>query len=463
MPTLSLYLILGLRIALAWWVLLVAIAAIFSAALAGIGGLLLFPPVALLIGATSPLAVGAGQGVNLALPAQQSLRIVESAINAVFNPVGLRLTNTAATASVQGRGLPRTSLAWLRDDALSASVSPDGPTRSQLLIACEPVHSWLYGVFWVDGGRCARHVAAIREAVLARVRVQDDEADAHDRQQALQGRLTQAELALLRAQIEPHFLFNTLAHIRSSLGPGAEVARPMLDEHIDFLRANSTSFSHAGKELPDEFSRVESYLKLMQLRLGGRLGYVITCSPSLAAVDVPTACVLVLAENAIKHGIERTPSHGEVAIRCYADGPALVIDVDNDGPGLVTAGAGAAGGLHNLRERLRLAFAGEVLSSGRRTPLIAVDEIIYLQSDNKYTRVVCHDGEHLLEESLKSLLPRLDQSDFCQIHRSTAVNLREVLLVERDETGGAVLHLRSRPDALRISAAFLQEFKRFLV
>lgn len=374
MPRLTLYLILGLRIALAWWVLLVAIAAIFSAALAGIGGLLLFPPVALLIGAAaawrqrradigrggaaSPLAVGAGQGVNLALPAQQSLRIAESAIKAVFNPVGLRLTDTAATARVHGRGLPWTSLAWLRDDALSAAVSPDGPTRSQLLIACEPVHSWLYGVFWVDGGRCARHVAAIREAVLARVRVQDDEADAHDRQQALQGRLTQAELALLRAQIEPHFLFNTLAHIRSSLGQGAEVARPMLDALIDFLRANSTSFSHAGNTLPDELSRVESYLKLMQLRLGGRLGYEITCSPSLAAVDVPTACVLVLAENAIKHGIERTPSHGEVAIRCYADGSTLVIDVDNDGPGLATAGAGAGGGLHNLRERLRLAFAG---------------------------------------------------------------------------------------------------------
>ena len=95
--------------------------------------------------------------------------------------------------------------------------------------------------------------------------------------------------------------------------------------------------------------------------------------------------------------------------------------------------------------------------------MIAVDEIIYLQSDNKYTRVVCHDGEHLIEESLKSLLPRLNQSDFCQIHRSIAVNLREVLLVERDETGGGVLRLRSRPDALRISAAFLQEFKRFLV
>jgi len=102
-------------------------------------------------------------------------------------------------------------------------------------------------------------------------------------------------------------------------------------------------------------------------------------------------------------------------------------------------------------------------SSGRRISLIAVDEIIYLQADNKYTRVVSHDGEHLIEESLKSLLPRLDQTSFCQIHRSTAVNLREVLLVERDESGGGLLRLRSRPDVLRVSAPFLREFRKFLV
>ena len=102
-------------------------------------------------------------------------------------------------------------------------------------------------------------------------------------------------------------------------------------------------------------------------------------------------------------------------------------------------------------------------SSGRRTSLIAVDDIVYLQSDNKYTRVVSRDGEHLIEESLKGLLPRLDPSRFCQVHRSTAVNLREVLLVERDESGGGVLHLRTHPDTLRISAPFLREFKKFLV
>ena len=73
-------------------------------------------------------------------------------------------------------------------------------------------------------------------------------------------------------------------HIRSSLGPGSEVARPIRDALIDLLRANSTRFSRAGNALRDELSRVESYLKLMQIRLGARLAYEITCRPSLAAV-----------------------------------------------------------------------------------------------------------------------------------------------------------------------------------
>lgn len=367
------YLTLGLRTALAWWVALIAVTAIISPAVAGIGGLLLFPPVALLIGAAAarrqrraaagqagvvvnPLAVGCSQSISLALPAQQSLRLAASAIKAVFSPANLGLTDTTATARVRRPGVLPTGLAWLRDDAMSVSVSPDGPSRSQLLITCEPVHSWFYGVLWVDGGRCAQHAGAVREAVLSRVRAQDKDADEQDRQQALQGRLAQAELALLRAQIEPHFLFNTLAHIRSSLGPGAEVARSMLDALIDFLRANSTSFSHPVNALSQELSRVESYLTLMQLRLGGRLRYEVACGPSVAASEVPTACVLVLAENAVKHGVERNPSNGVISIRCYADGGALAIDVDNDGPGLATAGAVTQGGLHNLRERLRLAF-----------------------------------------------------------------------------------------------------------
>lgn len=101
-------------------------------------------------------------------------------------------------------------------------------------------------------------------------------------------------------------------------------------------------------------------------------------------------------------------------------------------------------------------------STGRRTRLIPVEDIIYLQSDHKYTRIVSRDGEHLIEESLKTLLSRLDPVEFLQVHRSSVVNLGEVLLVERDETGGGMLQFRSTKDVLRISAPYLREFKTFL-
>jgi DNA-binding LytR/AlgR family response regulator len=102
-------------------------------------------------------------------------------------------------------------------------------------------------------------------------------------------------------------------------------------------------------------------------------------------------------------------------------------------------------------------------SSGRRTHFIAVDDMIYLKSDSKYTRVVCRDGEHLVEESLKKLLLRFDPAQFRQVHRSAVVNLREVLLVERDDVGGGLVKFRSHPDVVRISAPYLRELRAFLV
>ncbi len=101
-------------------------------------------------------------------------------------------------------------------------------------------------------------------------------------------------------------------------------------------------------------------------------------------------------------------------------------------------------------------------SAGRRTQLVAVDDVVFLQSDNKYTRVVSRNGEHLIEESLKTLLQKLDPAVFLQVHRSTVVNLREVLMVERDESGAGLIQLRNNPDVLRISAPFLRAFKAFL-
>ncbi len=366
------YLTLALRVALAWWVLLVVLTAVVSGPIAMLGALLLFPPLALATGClaawsqyralapvsagTNPLAFGQRQSISLALPTIQAMKIARSAIEAAFGQVDQRVTEDSITVRVVESGTKPTGLAALSSDQMTLVVAEDGGGRSTLQIACEPTHVWLYGLFWVEAGRCARQVDALRKSILARVRAQNEVADSLVRQNALQSRLAQAELLLLRAQIEPHFLFNTLAHIRASAGANPLEAQAMLDALIEFLRANSQTASNANITLGDELQRVDCYLKIMQIRLGERLRYSVDCDPSLLPLQVPTACVLILAENAVKHGIERSDVPGMISVNCRALDDVLAIDVDNDGPGLVTRPDSGAGGLSNLRDRLHLTY-----------------------------------------------------------------------------------------------------------
>jgi len=101
-------------------------------------------------------------------------------------------------------------------------------------------------------------------------------------------------------------------------------------------------------------------------------------------------------------------------------------------------------------------------SAGRRMRLVAVQDLIYLQSDNKYTRLITRDGEHFVEEAIRNLAPRLDPAEFRQISRAVIVSLREVLMVERDDSGGGQLHLRDREEVLRVSPPFMRAFKAFV-
>ncbi len=128
----------------------------------------------------------------------------------------------------------------------------------------------------------------------------------------------------------------------------------------------------------------------------------------------------------------------------------------------------AAGELRETLRALSVAPAPAPLrwltaSTGRRTHLIGVDDIVYLKSDTKYTRLVCRDSQHLVEESLKGIVARLDPEQFRQVHRSAAVNLREVLLVERDDDGTGLVRFRHHADTVGISASFLRELRMFLV
>jgi DNA-binding LytR/AlgR family response regulator len=98
-------------------------------------------------------------------------------------------------------------------------------------------------------------------------------------------------------------------------------------------------------------------------------------------------------------------------------------------------------------------------SSGRETRLIMVDDVIYFQSDNKYTVVMTADGESLLRTSLTDIIARLDSSVFRQIHRGSVVNLRKVAAIIRDESGRGTMKLKGRSETLTVSLSFMPFFK----
>lgn len=99
-------------------------------------------------------------------------------------------------------------------------------------------------------------------------------------------------------------------------------------------------------------------------------------------------------------------------------------------------------------------------SQGAHTRLVLVQDVVYFQSDSKYTRVVTQDGEVLIKKPIKALAEELDATAFRQIHRSTIVNLREVKSLVRDDAGHGVIHLKSRPETLAVSDTYLPLFKQ---
>jgi len=188
--------------------------------------------------------------------------------------------------------------------------------------------------------------------------------------------LSESQLRLLRAQIEPHFLFNTLGAVQQLAQHGAPRAAVLTANLIAFLRSSMSDMRSEQVSLATEFALVESYLKVMQVRLGERLRYTLALPRALEEVQVPSMILLTLAENAIKHGIEPALRGGEVALSAETDGGMLRIRVQDGGVGM-SATPGAGTGLDNVRHRLRLAFgeaAGLALQEG--DPGLVADIII---------------------------------------------------------------------------------------
>ncbi|RYX93940.1 MAG: sensor histidine kinase [Comamonadaceae bacterium] len=171
---------------------------------------------------------------------------------------------------------------------------------------------------------------------------------------------TEAQLRLLRIQLEPHMLFNTLANLRSLVDDEPETAKVMIDQLILYLRSTLAASCTESTTLKQEFSQLKAYLEIMSLRMGPRMAYTLELPQSLNQVKIPPMLLQPLVENAIKHGLEPKVGKGTLDVKAVADGDAVIITVKDTGLGLPDGHDPAARsksyGLAHVLERLAAAY-----------------------------------------------------------------------------------------------------------
>jgi hypothetical protein len=173
-------------------------------------------------------------------------------------------------------------------------------------------------------------------------------------------RATEAQLRLLQGQIEPHFLFNTLANVQSLMDHDLPKAKQMLSSFTDYLRASLSTLRSDNSPVAQELALAESYLQLLQARMEDRLQFSIQADETARAVPLPPLLLQPLVENAVVHGLEPSIEGGTVRVSARVRGEELVLEVQDNGLGLAAPSTPARPGrrngqglaLNNIRQRL---------------------------------------------------------------------------------------------------------------
>jgi len=171
-------------------------------------------------------------------------------------------------------------------------------------------------------------------------------------------RLTEAEFKILQAQIEPHFLFNTLSNVLSLIPTQPDKAEQMLSDFTIYLRASLQQTRSDSIRLEDEVATVRSFLGIMAVRMGERLRYHIEVPPELFSIMVPPLLIQPLVENAVEHGIEPRSEGGSITIKASSSGGMLILEISDSGNGIASSSPLGVG-MGNIRERLNLLYKGE--------------------------------------------------------------------------------------------------------
>ncbi len=217
--------------------------------------------------------------------------------------------------------------------------------------------------FFIDRSRASQRVAELKRK----------EAEYH----RMSRQVTEAKLQALQAQVEPHFLYNTLANVQAltEVDPGR--ANTMVGHLIQYLRNALPKMRESVSTVGQEIELVRAYLNILQMRMGRRLSFDISVPESLLATPFPPLMLPSLVENAIQHGLEPQRDGGSVLITAQAHGGLLRLVVSDTGRGFgETVGAGV--GLTNIRERLAALYgdAGKLtLESNSPGGVVATIEV----------------------------------------------------------------------------------------
>jgi len=200
----------------------------------------------------------------------------------------------------------------------------------------------------------------------------------------------EAQLRLLRTQLEPHMLFNTLANLRGLVREDADRAETMIDRLIVYLRGTLAASEIESVPLRREFGQLRAYLEIMSLRMGPRLTWRLDLPAALEAVPVPPMLLQPLVENAIKHGLEPKVGAGHIEVVARATDAGIEIRIDDNGLGLPVreddephddAGArpeSSSYGLRHVRERLQAVYGPNARLDLERLQPGGVRSVVFL-------------------------------------------------------------------------------------
>lgn len=233
-----------------------------------------------------------------------------------------------------------------------------GESAVSVKLVCEPEGVAILDYLFPDEGTNLQNVEAVTRDISQRIAAQRRGEQAFTTETVAEKELAVAKLSLLHAQVEPHFLYNTLGSAKYLIAGEPAKAEAMLDNLILYLRHSLPRDADAPSTLGEEITRTRAYLDILKIRMEDRLQVQIELPDDLAGIAFPSMMLQTLAENAINHGLEPKTGGGRIWItaRRDLDGESVSVTVADDGIGFGGDTSGTGIGLKNVRERLKLAY-----------------------------------------------------------------------------------------------------------